>query len=167
MMLSKPLSIKKGCYTCRRLDNVDMHLYAKYYQNIPRDSRAMSIFTQWPRTDRQTIVQTQGSCNISIHRYKSIYLTIDKQRRDWSATLIRSFFWKWPRAVGNGLIPLGESGCWSGIFFLHKWAVTRDFQQCGILTCVDSDEPVQPPLKLRNSKWCSVSSLTVIEYSSD
>ena len=28
----------------------------------------------------------------------------------------------------------------------------RDFQQCGILTSVDSDEPVQPPLKLRNSK---------------
>ena len=25
------------------------------------------------------------------------------------------------------------------------WTVTRDFQQCGILTSVDSDEPVQPP----------------------
>ena len=25
-------------------------------------------------------------------------------------------------------------------------------------------EPLQPPFKLRNSKWCSVSSLTVIEY---
>ena len=32
-----------------------------------------------------------------------------------------------------------------------------DFQQCGILTSVDSDEPVQPPCKLRSSKWCSVS----------
>ena len=32
------------------------------------------------------------------------------------------------------------------------WAVTCDFQQCGILTSVDSDEPVQPPLRLRNSK---------------
>ena len=31
-------------------------------------------------------------------------------------------------------------------------AVTCDFQQCGILTSVDSDEPVQPPFKLRNSK---------------
>ena len=29
-----------------------------------------------------------------------------------------------------------------------------------ILTSVDSDEPVQPPLKLRNSKCCSISSLT-------
>ena len=47
------------------------------------------------------------------------------------------------------------------------WAVTCDFQQCGSLTCVDSDEPLQPPFKLRNSKWCSVSSLTVKEYSSD
>ena len=27
-----------------------------------------------------------------------------------------------------------------------------DFQQCGILTSVDSDKPVQPPFKLRNSQ---------------
>ena len=40
------------------------------------------------------------------------------------------------------------------------WAATCDFQQCGILTNVDS-EPVQPPFKLRHSQWCSVSSLTV------
>ena len=37
----------------------------------------------------------------------------------------------------------------------HIWAVTCDFQQCGILTSVDSDEPMQSPVKLRNSKWCS------------
>ena len=49
----------------------------------------------------------------------------------------------------------------------HKEATTWDFQQCGILTGVDSDEPVQPPVKLSNSKCCSVSSLSVIEYSSD
>ena len=47
------------------------------------------------------------------------------------------------------------------------WGSACDFQQCGILTCVDSDDPLQPPFKLRNSKWCSVSSLTIIEYSSD
>ena len=46
------------------------------------------------------------------------------------------------------------------------WAVTRDFQQWGILTNVDSDEPVQPPYQLRNSKWCSVCSITLVEYSS-
>ena len=43
----------------------------------------------------------------------------------------------------------------------HKplWASAWDFQQYGILTwhCVDSDKPLQPPLKLRHSKWCSVS----------
>ena len=32
------------------------------------------------------------------------------------------------------------------------WATTCDFQQCGILTSVDSDEPVQPPVKFVNSK---------------
>ena len=36
-----------------------------------------------------------------------------------------------------------------------------------ILTSVDSDEPAQPSIKLRNSKCCSVSRLTVMEYSSD
>ena len=46
-------------------------------------------------------------------------------------------------------------------------AVTHDFQQCGILTCVDSDEPVQPPFKLRNPKLCSVSSFIFTKYSSD
>ena len=37
------------------------------------------------------------------------------------------------------------------LFFLSiiSCAVACDFQQCGILTCVDSDEPVQPPFKLR------------------
>ena len=45
--------------------------------------------------------------------------------------------------------------------------MTCDFQQCGILTSVNSDKPVQPSFKLRTSKWCSVSSLTLIEYSSD
>ena len=45
--------------------------------------------------------------------------------------------------------------------------VACDFQQFDILTSVDSDEPLQPHLKLRTSKRCSVSSLTLIDYSSD
>ena len=49
----------------------------------------------------------------------------------------------------------------------HNGAMTHDFQQCGILTSVDSDKPVQPPFILRNFKCCSVSSLTVKEYSRD
>ena len=47
------------------------------------------------------------------------------------------------------------------------WAMTCDFQQCGILTSVDSDEPVQHPFKLGTSEWCSASSFTVIEYLND
>ena len=39
--------------------------------------------------------------------------------------------------------------------------MTCDFQQCGNSTSVDSDEPVQPPVKLRNSKQKSVSSFDV------
>ena len=42
------------------------------------------------------------------------------------------------------------------------WAGTCDFKQCGVLTSVDSDKPVQPHFKLRNSKWYLISSLTVI-----
>ena len=48
-----------------------------------------------------------------------------------------------------------------------KLKATCYFQQCGILTSVDSDKHVQPHFKPRNSKWCSVSSLTLIEYSGD
>ena len=53
-------------------------------------------------------------------------------------------------------------------YLYEPWHVfLTNCQQCGILTCVDLGEPVQPPFKLRNSKWCSVSSYTVIEYSSN
>ena len=51
--------------------------------------------------------------------------------------------------------------------YVWFWAATCDFQQCGILTSVDSDQPVQPHFKLRNCKWCSAISLTLIEYSRD
>ena len=42
------------------------------------------------------------------------------------------------------------SPCFQNI--ITNLAVTSDFQQCGILKSVDSDEPVQPPLKLRKAK---------------
>ena len=70
------------------------------------------------------------------------------------------------------------NGMWSGVeptcdpmgtrkFEFYIWAATCDFQQCGVLTSVDSDKPVQPPFKLRSSKWCLVISLTLMEYVSD
>ena len=52
------------------------------------------------------------------------------------------------------------------LHFKHL-ATICDFQQCGILTSIDSDEPVESPFKLRDSKWCLVSSLKIIEHSSD
>ena len=55
----------------------------------------------------------------------------------------------------------------NAILLTPIWAVTCDFQQCGILTSVDSGKYVQPPFKLRNSKCCSAGSWTFIEYSSD
>ena len=66
-----------------------------------------------------------------------------------------------------GHIPTGVL-CWILAHIIMKWAAAWDFQQFDILTSVDSDEPgLQPTLKLKNSKYCSVSSLTIIEYSSD
>ena len=50
---------------------------------------------------------------------------------------------------------------------MYIWAVTRDFQKCGILTSVESDNSVQPPFRLRNLKWCSVGSLSLIGYWND
>ena len=49
----------------------------------------------------------------------------------------------------------------------YSLAATCDFQHCGILTSVDSDEPMQPPFRLRSPKCYSVSSLTFLDYSSD
>ena len=76
--------------------------------------------------------------------------------------------WSW--AKNSTTEPLPSSGIPSKQLNFcrgNNWAATCDFQRCGILTSVDSDEAVQPPSMLRNSKWCSVSSLTLIEYSSD
>ena len=56
---------------------------------------------------------------------------------------------------------------WLPCLLSYIWASAWDFQQFDILTSVDSDKPLQPPFRLRNSKWCSVSSLTIIVYSSD
>ena len=52
--------------------------------------------------------------------------------------------------------------CLRGPVFRDVCTVTCNFQQCAILTSVDSDEPVQPPVILRNTKLSSISSLTLI-----
>ena len=52
------------------------------------------------------------------------------------------------------------------VFFLY-WSQCMRFPTMWHLTTVDSGEPLQPPSKLRHSKWYSVSSLTIIEFLSD
>ena len=72
--------------------------------------------------------------------------------------------------LGGGILPSAKRNTLEELeseYIIKKIAMTCNFQQCGILTGVDSDEPLQPPFMLRNSKWCSASSLTIIEYSSD
>ena len=54
-----------------------------------------------------------------------------------------------PAKVDYQAEAFGEVGC--GKSFTYEPA-SCDFQQCGIFTSVDSDELVQPPIKLRNSK---------------
>ena len=68
-----------------------------------------------------------------------------------------SIYFKWKYC------PYGDSNVEKIKIMASAW----DFQKYGILTCVDSDEPLQPTFKIRHSKWCSVSSLSIIEYSSD
>ena len=54
MTLSNHSYIKKCCYTVQWFENVGMHLYAKFDQNIPCCSKVMSIFTYWPQTGALT-----------------------------------------------------------------------------------------------------------------
>ena len=79
---------------------------------------------------------------------------------------LRNSIFKW---LAKALIRLRVCAGWYEALMVTQvqWAVACNFQQCGIFTSVDSYEPVQPPFKLRNLKWGSVSSLTVIEYLSD
>ena len=59
----------------------------------------------------------------------------------------------WPRKLAHSCFSSSvHSLLPKDSLFKNICAPTCDFQQCGILTCVNSDEPVQPPIKLRNSK---------------
>ena len=60
--------------------------------------------------------------------------------------LLKKGFYQKPGGAEKG----GYSACTSVLCHLSHDII--DFQQCGILTSVYSDEPVQTPFKLRNSK---------------
>ena len=55
------------------------------------------------------------------------------------------------------LIQLKWINIWAVTWFPTMWY----FNKCRLI------RPAQPPFKVRNSKWCWVSSSTIIEYSSD
>ena len=98
----------------------------------------------------------------SDHRLSSLCKPRDAERRS-SGRIFLSYPHTHDRFLYGELCHSQSWLWWQCLFIFH----TCDFQQCGILTYVDSEEPVRPPFKLRNSKWCSVSSLTVIKYPSD
>ena len=64
MMLSKPSSIKKGCYTCQWLDSVDMHFYDPYILCFSKDIGI--LLTDNGQTDCWIIIKTQRSCKIIV-----------------------------------------------------------------------------------------------------
>ena len=92
-----------------------------------------------------------------------------KNEKGWSLS-VRLFVRPYVRSYFLPLLPSVTKyisvTTYQEAYILNK-ASARDFQQFDILTSVDSDGPLQPPVMLRNSKWRSVSSLTLIEYSSD
>ena len=60
--------------------------------------------------------------------------------------------------VRSSITDITKQYIFSGEYYIsddlihNNSAATCDFQQCDILTSVDLDEPVQPPVTLRNSK---------------
>ena len=99
------------------------------------------------------------------------FQTLFKRHRALTTRLYTDLFhtWQWKALIViiRGLNPLPSLKKSYQFLWIFNWASAWDFQQFDILTSVDSDEPLQPPVKLRYSEWFSVSSLTIIEYSSD
>ena len=59
-MLGKALSVKRNCYACQCLDNVDMYTYAKFDQTIPSVYKVMSI---QKRQNHRQRMDSSGSLN--------------------------------------------------------------------------------------------------------
>ena len=130
------------------------------------------IFFSDPTESQLTITRPASSFVVSHKRPPSVRIGTKGGRAIPSrlAPLPSADRSKTPSVVSNYLCSMCRTGSRNDCYMfenLNIWAATCDFQRCGILTSVDSDKPVQPPFKLRNSKWCSISSLTFIEYFSN
>ena len=76
-------------------------------------------------------------------------------------TYMYTYFFKYTSSYISHAVP----PFLANLYVIH---IINNMSQCIRLpTMWHFEEPLQPPFKLRNSKWCSVSSLTIIEYSSD
>ena len=126
---------------------------------------SVSAMCPWARHINPSLVLVQPRKTRPRHNWKIVDWNVKNQMKQTNKTKTLSSA-MFLHCVDTMLyILMGVNDFWN--FQIDLWAVTGDFQQCDILTSVDSDEPVQPPFTLGNSKLCSVSSLTLIKYSSD
>ena len=152
------LQLKKGKYIIHVLHKViydtnDSYIVLRKFISIHALSKLVSIFDLdlWPQgyicNLRHFLTSTQHKqplCQIGAPSIKKIEREICPL----------SYF---------ALRPVWQtSRTYSEIETFEPWHVISNN-----VAFVDSDEPVAHPFKLRHSKWCSVSSLTLIEYSSD
>ena len=135
--------------------------YTKLKSAILHDWAMIRDFQQFGMCDQQslrsscTYAQTdQSLCRSLIYSLTVKLLTLTNRTSFGVSKLNRRLHrLVWVYTFQN--TTLLESHVAAHMFLI--WAVTREFQQCGILTSVDSDEPVQPTLKPRTLKWGSVS----------
>ena len=141
LMLSKASSIKRGCYACQWLDNVEMHVHAKFDPNIPRGSRVMNTFTNWPRpvglmlTKASSIKRGCYACqwlnNVEMHAYAKFDPNIPCGSR------VMNTFTNWPRPVGLMLSKASsiKRGCyacqWLDSVEMHAYAKFDPNIPCG------------------------------------
>ena len=64
-MLSKTLSVKRNCYACQCLDNVDMYKYAKFDQPIPSGYKVRSNRQRQKHAKEWTAAEATGGLDAS------------------------------------------------------------------------------------------------------
>ena len=87
-------------------------------------------------------------CRLHSKDVIEMYLCMCSSIKHYDSVKVLSIFQRQNQHV-SATKPNTNMGFW---VLFHICAVTCDFQQCGMLTNVDSDKPMQPPLKLKNSK---------------
>ena len=144
-----------------RISKISRELARLFYTNEPRHEISDNVVCAASKASDQP-APTHSLSRAFASRLNILWLL-----SYWLNTIWNFLSLKWG-CTGSSVSTLVKMPhCWKSHVTAQIWASAWDFQQFDILTSVDSDEPLQPPFKLRNSKWCSLSSLTIIEYSSD